>query len=569
MKRLFSFKKMSVKIAFVVAAVVVIVGGGATFYMQTRIIEEIDNHARMYVRYRIREAADDVGISIVEGLEISRVADIVNRVRLYNTGFAALVDNRGEFIEPSGLIGNLTANEKLILRNLAMASQNETFDIRLSNIAYTAARVELANEYSLFVFAPRNEVMAEVNASLVRFAIIFASVLTLVIIISHFIGKSMAAPLVVLNKYMRKAAATGDITLSNEDMESLSGLLQQKDEIGQCVGATVDFFEHINNVSEKLETLSQGNLTANIDMRSEKDVLGKSLSHMIDRLNNIFGGIRASANQVSAGAKQIADGAQTLAQGSIEQAATVEELSASASGISQKTKVNAQITDKAAELAVTIKGNAEKGNRQMDDMVAAVNEISQASQSISQVIKVIDDIAFQTNILALNAAVEAARAGQHGKGFAVVADEVRTLAAKSAEAARDTGVLISNSMEKAQHGAHIAKNTAESLFEIVTGINESSEIISEIAMASEAQATGIAQINNGIEQVATIVQQNSATAEESAAASEELSGQSDMLEDLISQFRLKKPDATRSQAKQGLAAPENSSFALNAITRKH
>ena len=206
------------------------------------------------------------------------------------------------------------------------------------------------------------------------------------------------------------------------------------------------------------------------------------------------------------------------------------------------------MAEKAATLAETIRGNAEKGSLQMEEMMLAVNDINEASGSISKVIKVIDDIAFQTNILALNAAVEAARAGQHGKGFAVVAEEVRNLAAKSAEAARDTGSLIENSIDKANLGVRIAGETAESLSEIVSGINESHQLVGEIARSSEEQTQGINHINTGIDQVAQVVQQNSATAEESAAASEEMSGQSDMLQQLIAQFKIKGDNA-------GLALP--------------
>ena len=237
-----------------------------------------------------------------------------------------------------------------------------------------------------------------------------------------------------------------------------------------------------------------------------------------------------------AAAKQISDGAQSLAQGSTQQAASIEQLSSSVAEIASKTKTNAEIAGKTAALAHTIIANAEKGSLQMDEMIGAVKDIDEASQSIGKIIKTIDDIAFQTNILALNAAVEAARAGQHGKGFAVVAEEVRNLAAKSAEAAKDTGTMIQDSMEKAQFGTRIAGETAASLTEIITGINESSLLIDAIEKSSEEQTHGIEQINTGIDQVAQVVQQNSATAEESAASSEEMSSQANILEKLLVRF---------------------------------
>jgi methyl-accepting chemotaxis protein len=203
------------------------------------------------------------------------------------------------------------------------------------------------------------------------------------------------------------------------------------------------------------------------------------------------------------------------------------------------TKDNAGLAARAAKLTNDIKSSAEKGSRQMDEMMNAVKDINDSSQNISKVIKSIDDIAFQTNILALNAAVEAARAGQHGKGFAVVAEEVRSLAAKSAEAAKDTESLIADSITKAELGSQIADDTAASLAQIVTGIDESNMIVAEIAQSSENQSIGIDEIDKGIEQISQTVYKTSAMAEQSAGASQEISGQSDMLAELIGRFKLK------------------------------
>jgi methyl-accepting chemotaxis protein len=388
------------------------------------------------------------------------------------------------------------------------------------------------------------------------------------ILLAMYVSGIISKPLAVLTAFMKKAGTTGDITLRPDDVENIKKLSQARDEIGQVIGATASFIGHITHIAEEMSSVANGDLTAYVEHLSDKDVMANALKAMVDNLNKMFGEINNSTAQVSAGSKQIADGAQSLAQGSTQQAAAVEQLSSSISEIAHKTKDNANMAERAATLANTIKGNAEKGSRQMDEMIVAVKDIEQASQSISKVIKVIDEIAFQTNILALNAAVEAARAGQHGKGFAVVAEEVRSLASKSAEAAKETGNLIENSTEKAELGARIADETAASLAEIVGGINESTQIVTEIARSSEEQSEGIKQINTGIDQVAQVIQQNSATAEESAAASEEMSGQANMLEDLISQFKLKDgyssqrqtlPSAKKPQSRQ-LAMPEKTSY---------
>ncbi|MCL1820098.1 MAG: methyl-accepting chemotaxis protein [Oscillospiraceae bacterium] len=389
--------------------------------------------------------------------------------------------------------------------------------------------------------ANNNVANAETNTQTTIYILLAISAVAAImaLIIALYIANLISKPLKALSGFMKLAGTTGEITLHQKNIDEINEFSKAKDEIGETIINSVFFIKHVTNIAEELEAVASGDLTVEAELLSDKDVMGISLKKMIDNLNSMFGEINQSTAQVSTGSKQIADGAQALAQGSTQQAAAVQQLSASISDIAQKTKENAEKADKAAKLANTIKSNAEKGSRQMDEMTTAVKEINVASQSIQKVIKVIDDIAFQTNILALNAAVEAARAGQHGKGFAVVAEEVRSLAAKSADAARDTGGLIANSMEKAELGTRIAGETAASLAEIVSGINESSQIVGEIAQSSDEQSVGIAQVNHGIDQVAHVVQQNSATAEESAAASEEMSGQSTILEELIAQFKLK------------------------------
>ncbi len=315
--------------------------------------------------------------------------------------------------------------------------------------------------------------------------------------------------------------------------------IETKDEMNELALSFKRMIEHTKLQAAAISNISEGDLTTEVELASANDVMGSALQTMIETNNEVFQQIIGSANQVTLGARQIANGATSLAQGATEQSTVVTELSSSIAGIAEMARENSELASKASSLGETIRSSAESGSEQMGRMVQAVEEINQSSQAIRNVIKAIDDIAFQTNILALNAAVEAARAGQHGTGFAVVANEVRMLAAKSADAAKETTDLIKDSIDKAELGKEIARDTSEAFEGIVSGVSESGDLIGEIVSFSEKQRSAIEEINDGVGQVTLVVQQTSATAEESAAASEELSGQADILSELVSKFKIK------------------------------
>ena len=324
--------------------------------------------------------------------------------------------------------------------------------------------------------------------------------------------------------------------------------VRSKDEVGELAKAikkTVqrlsNYVLYIDEITEVLTSIADGDLTYTLrnEYLGEFASIKEALLNISDSFNKTMANINNAAEQVSGGSMQVSGASQALSQGSTQQASSVEELSSTIKDVNSQVKLNAENAKTANNLSIQTVENVERCSELMRNMLDSMEQINNTSSNIAKIIKVIDDISFQTNILALNAAVEAARAGAAGKGFAVVADEVRNLATKSAEAAKTTTELIESSIKAVESGVKFAKKTATSLDQIVSDCNDSSKLISEITVATNDQATAVMQITQGVDQISTVVETNSATAQQTAAASEELSSQADMLKRMVSRFKLK------------------------------
>lgn len=366
---------------------------------------------------------------------------------------------------------------------------------------------------------------AYIESYLVFSAILIVVSILVIVIYAYFVIRTIRVSVSQLS------TAAKDIALGKVDIKLIK---HNNDEFGGLVDEYTKVIENIKYQADIAEEVSNGNLTVQVTPKSSDDLLGNSLKKLVDDNLHAMININDAASQVTVGASQVADASQSLAQGSTEQASAIQQITASIDEIADKTRQNAEQANSAAELVVQAIYDVKMGNKQMQDMMEAMKDINKSSESISKIIKVIDDIAFQTNILALNAAVEAARAGEAGKGFAVVAEEVRSLAAKSAAAAAETAELIEDSIVRVGAGSKIADDTAKAL-DIITDVVEKSEvIINGIAESSNYQTTAVVQIEQAISQVSQVVQTNSATSEECAAASEELSNQATRMRDLLS-----------------------------------
>ncbi|HLT76958.1 MAG TPA: methyl-accepting chemotaxis protein [Ferrovibrio sp.] len=332
------------------------------------------------------------------------------------------------------------------------------------------------------------------------------------------------------------AAADGDLGQRVATGE-LSGVMQR---VGMTVNTLLERTETVIGAAQDVTAaMAKGDLRRRVatGFQGRFGALADDINSMGDRLRDFTARLAGSADAVQAASTEISSGSQDLSARTESQAASIEETAASMHEITETVKQNAGNAQAASQLAMTARDTAEKGGGVVGDTVTAMHRIEDSARRISDIVMLIDEIAFQTNLLALNASVEAARAGEAGKGFAVVAQEVRALAQRSASASKDIKTLISESNAQVKAGAALVNQAGQSLAEIVAAVKKVSDIVGEIAAASHEQATGLDQVNTAVAAMDEVTQRNSALVEETTAAAQTLAAQSRELAGLVSFFR--------------------------------
>ena len=361
--------------------------------------------------------------------------------------------------------------------------------------------------------------------------IIETIVLVVMIVVNHRFGNWLCNPIIKLAG-VAEVVADGKIDV---------GLIRTNtsNEIAMLQNSFCDMIDNFSLQAKAINQVADGNLCVDVEAKSSEDVVGNALVKLIHDNNQMLLKVQNTAGEIQTGSSQIAAASQSLAQGSTQQASALEQISTSVTDIADKSRLNADRVDEVTRIVEEAESSLVDGNEKMHEMVIAMGEISDASVNIQKVIKVINDIAFNTNILALNAAVEASRAGEQGKGFEVVAEEVRSLAAHASEASNQIADLISDTIKKVSRGAELTQDTQEALQVISSSIEQIMELSKDVSTVSREQAEMVSQIDKALNQVSSVISTNSAASEECAASSDELSNHAGELTEQLHRFRLK------------------------------
>lgn len=483
------------------------------------------------------------------GLDSSLFNKVISEVHFRDNGICFVIDKTGEIIATSNnelipLMAMADGSEQNGLEKLSgmvaemtgKGTGTSVADIQGKEYYIGYAPVDGNEGWSIAVATPYAPLRGTILGALLMLVMFLVICIIVVVPIVTINIRRISKPVVESAKRL-EAFADGDITSPSPGCNSGDEIQMITDSMAHMIG---NIGGYINDIHTVISGISNGDLTVApaADYKGDFGRIKTSLNLILDSLNHVMAEVGRSSVEVRDGASQLAEGSSSLSQNAITQASAIDEITSTVASIAEKTEANNNNVSKALNSAAEANERAKNGTVSMNDLLEAIREIEKSSEEIKDIIKVIDDIAFQTNILALNAAIEAARAGEAGKGFAVVADEVRNLASKSSEAARQTGELIGKSIETVGKGTTLAEEASEALDKIVTVVDDVAGIMNEISKASEEQKLAVDQVSAGMESVNAAIHNTTATAEESAAASEELSALAVSLSNEVAKFRI-------------------------------